>query len=65
MLLKGWTTVITRAECRPEAQTVHCCADGLIPTGAAVHGLDAVLGGYIDCKKLPSVTLLAQFRFDW
>jgi hypothetical protein len=26
MLLKGWTVVITRAECRPEAQTVHCIA---------------------------------------
>ncbi len=65
MLLKGWTTVITRAECRPEAQTVHCCARLDQPIGAAVPCLNAVLGSYIDCKGPPSVTLLAQFRFDW
>lgn len=60
MLLKGWTKEITRAACRPEAQTVHCIArlDQLV--GAAIPYLNAVLGGYTYSKEPPSVTFRSQ-----
>ena len=60
MLLKGWTKAITRAECRPDAQTVHCIARLDQPIGAVIPYLNAVLGGYIYCKEPPSVTFRSQ-----
>ena len=60
MLLTGWIKEITRAECRPDAQTVHCIARLDQPIGAAIPYLNAVLGGYIYCKEPPSVTFRSQ-----
>lgn len=60
MLLKGWTTVITRAECRPEAQTVHCIARLHENVSEAIPYLNAVLGGYTYIKDPPSVTFRSQ-----
>lgn len=60
MLLKGWTKEITRAACRPEAQTVHCIAHLDQRVGAAIPYLNAVLGGYTYCKEPPSVTFRSQ-----
>lgn len=60
MLLKGWTKEITRAACRPEAQTVHCIARLDQPVGAAIPYLNAVLGGYTYIREPPSVTFRSQ-----
>lgn len=60
MLLKGWTTVITRAEYRPEAQTVHCIARLDEDVGEAIPYLNAVLGGHTYIKDPPAVTFRSQ-----
>lgn len=60
MLLKGWTKEITRAACRPEAQTVHCIARLDQPVGAVIPYLNAVLGGYTYVREPPSVTFRSQ-----
>jgi ArsR family metal-binding transcriptional regulator len=60
MLLKGWTVVITRAECRPEAQTVHCIARLDENVGEAIPYLNAVLGGHTYIKDPPAVTFRSQ-----
>jgi len=60
MLLKGWTKEITRAACRPEAQTVHCIARLAQDIGEAIPYLNAVLGGYTYVKEPPSVTFRSQ-----
>ena len=60
MLLKGWTKEITRAECRPEAQTVHCIARLEQNIGEVIPYLNAVLGGYTYVKEPPSVTFRSQ-----
>lgn len=60
MLLKGWTKEITRAECRPESQTVHCIARLNENIGGAIPYLNAVLGGYTYIKEPPSVTFRSQ-----
>ena len=60
MLLKGWTKEITRAECRPEAQTVHCIARLDQHVGEVIPYLNAVLGGYTYVKEPPSVTFRNQ-----
>jgi len=60
MLLKGWTAVITRAECRPEAQTVHCIARLDENVGEAIPYLNAVLGGHTYIKDPPAVTFRSQ-----
>ncbi|MCX5875560.1 MAG: Fe-S cluster protein [Deltaproteobacteria bacterium] len=60
MLLKGWTKEITRAACRPEAQTVHCIAHLDQHIGEAIPYLNAVLGGYTYVKEPPSVTFRNQ-----
>ncbi|OGQ94490.1 MAG: Fe-S cluster protein [Deltaproteobacteria bacterium RIFOXYD12_FULL_57_12] len=60
MLLKGWTKEISRAACRPEAQTVHCIAHLDQPIGAAIPYLNAVLGGYTYIREPPSVTIRAH-----
>ena len=60
MLLKGWTEEITRAECRPEAQTVHCIARLEQNIGVAIPYLNAVLGGYIYINEPPSVAFRNQ-----
>jgi len=60
MLLTGWTREITRAECRPEAQTVHCIARLHEDVGEAIPYLNAVLGGYTYMKEPPSVTFRSQ-----
>lgn len=59
-LLSGWTREITRAECRPEAQTVHCIARLHENIGAVIPYLNAVLGGYTYIKEPPSVTFRSQ-----
>ena len=60
MLLKGWTKEITRVECRPESQTVHCIARLNEDIGKAIPYLNAVLGGHIFIKEPPSVTFRSQ-----
>lgn len=60
MLLKEWTKEITRAECRPEAQTVHCIARLGQDVGAVIPYLNAVLGGSTYVKEPPSVTFRSQ-----
>ena len=60
MMLKGWTKEITRATCRPEAQTVHCIARLDQPVGAVIPYLNAVLGGYTYCREPQSVTFRSQ-----
>jgi len=60
MLLKGWTMEITRAECRPESQTVHCIARLDENISEAIPYLNAVLGGYTYIKEPPSVTFRSQ-----
>lgn len=60
MLLKGWTKEITQAECRPEAQTVHCIARLEQNIGEVIPYLNAVLGGYTYVKEPPSVTFRSQ-----
>ena len=59
-LLSGWTRKITRAECRPEAQTVHCIARLNENIGEVIPYLNAVLGGYTYIKDPPSVTFRSQ-----
>ena len=60
MLLKGWSKEITRAECRPESQTVHCIARLNENIGEAIPYLNVVLGGYTYIKEPPSVTFRSQ-----
>jgi ArsR family metal-binding transcriptional regulator len=60
MLLKGWTKEITRVECRPESQTVHCIAHLNENIGKVIPYLNAVLGGYSYIKESPSVTFRSQ-----
>ena len=60
MLLKGWTKEITRAECRPEAQTINCIARLNENIGEVIPYLNAVLGGYTYIKDPPSVTFRSQ-----
>ena len=60
MLLKSWEKEITRASCRPEAQTVHCIAHLHENIGEAIPYLNAVLGGYTYIKDPPSVTFKSQ-----
>lgn len=60
MLLTGWTKEITRAECRPEAQTLHCIARLNENVGEVIPYLNAVLGGYTFIKAPPSVTFRSQ-----
>ncbi|MFN2366442.1 MAG: (Fe-S)-binding protein [Desulfurivibrionaceae bacterium] len=60
MLLSGWTKEITRASCRPEAQTVHCIARLNENIAEAIPYLNAVLGGYTYVKEPPSVTFRSQ-----
>ena len=60
MLLKGWTKEISRAECRPEAQTVHCIAQLEQNIGEVIPYLNAVLGGFFYVKEPPSVTFRSQ-----
>lgn len=60
MLLKGWTKEITRAACRPEAQTLHCIARLDQPVGKVIPYLNAVLGGYTYIREPPSVTFRSQ-----
>lgn len=62
MLLKGWTKEITRAECRPEVQTVHCIASLDQPVGEVIPYLNAVLGGNLFNKEPPSVTFRSQVK---
>lgn len=59
-LLSGWTREITRAECRPEARTVHCIARLNENIGEVIPYLNAVLGGYTCIKDPPSVTFRSQ-----
>ena len=59
-LLSGWTREITRAECRPEAQTVHCIARLNENIGEVIPYLNAVQGGYTCIKDPPSVTFRSQ-----
>ncbi|MFZ5773905.1 MAG: (Fe-S)-binding protein [Thermodesulfobacteriota bacterium] len=60
MLLKGWTKEISRAECRPEAQTVHCIARLEQDISAVIPYLNAVLGGFTFTKEPLSVTFRSQ-----
>ena len=60
MLLKGWTKEITRAACRPEAQTVHCVARLEQNIGEVIPYLNAVLGGYTYVLEPLSVTFRSQ-----
>jgi len=60
MLLKSWTKEITRAECRPEAQTVHCIARLDQDIGAVIPYLNAVLGGFLFSREPLSVTFRSQ-----
>lgn len=60
MLLTEWTREITRAECRPEAQTVHCIARLKEDIGPVIPYLNAVLGGYTYIKEPLSVTFRSQ-----
>ena len=60
MLLKEWTKEITRAACRPEAQTVHCLARLAQDIGQVIPYLNAVLGGYTYVLEPPSVTFRSQ-----
>lgn len=60
MLLKGWTKEITRAACRPEAQTVHCIARLTEDIGEVIPYLNAVLGGYTYVLEPPSATFRSQ-----
>ncbi|MCX5870393.1 MAG: Fe-S cluster protein [Deltaproteobacteria bacterium] len=60
MLLKGWVKEISRAECRPEAQTVHCIARLEQNIGEVIPYLNAVLGGFSYVKEPPSVTFRSQ-----
>ncbi|GAB4346145.1 MAG: (Fe-S)-binding protein [Desulfobulbaceae bacterium] len=59
-LLTGWTKEITRAACRPEAQTVHCIARLHEDISEVIPYLNAVLGGYTYIKEPPSVTFRSQ-----
>jgi len=59
-LLTGFTKEITRAECRPEAQTLHCIARLNENIGEVIPYLNAVLGGYTFIKEPPSVTFRSQ-----
>ena len=60
MLLTGWIKEISRAACRPEAQTVHCIARLNEDIGAVIPYLNAALGGYTYVKEPPSVTFRSQ-----
>ena len=60
MLLTGWTKEISRAECRPEAQTVHCIARLHENVGEVIPYLNAVLGGFLCSQEPPSVTFRSQ-----
>ena len=60
MLLQTWTKKITRASCRPEAQTVHCIAHLNENIGEVIPYLNAVLGGYTYIQDPPSVTFRSQ-----
>ena len=58
--LSGWTLEISRAGCRPEAQTVHCIARLNENIAEAIPYLNTVLGGYTYIKDPPSVTFRSQ-----
>ena len=60
MLLKSWNKEITRASCRPEAQTIHCIAHLDENIGEAIPYLNAVLGGYTYIQIPQSVTFRSQ-----
>jgi len=60
MLLTGWTKEISRAECRPEAQTVHCIARLNEDVGQVIPYLNAVLGGFLCSEHPSSVTFRSQ-----
>jgi len=60
MLLKSWSTEITKAACRPEARTVHCVARLAQNIGEVIPYLNAVLGGYTYVKEPPSMTFRNQ-----
>lgn len=60
MLLKNYTRQMTRAECRPEAQTLHCIARLEQNIGDVIPYLNAVLGGFSFTREPPSVTFRSQ-----
>jgi len=60
MLMKGWTKEISRAECRPAAQTVHYIARLDQNIGEVIPYLNAVLGSFSYIKEPPSVTFRSQ-----
>lgn len=60
MFLKSWTKETSRAECRPEAQTVHCIARLEQDIGAVIPYLNAVLGGFLFAREPLSVTFRSQ-----
>lgn len=60
MLLKSWSTEITKAACRPEARTVHCVARLAQDIGEVIPYLNAVLKGYTYVLAPPSMTFRSQ-----
>jgi len=60
MLLRSFCKEIFRAECRPEAQTVHCIARLEQDIGDAIPYLNAILGGFSFSREPVSVTFRTQ-----
>lgn len=60
VLLKSWTKEISRPQCRPEAQSVHCIARTQQRIGEVIPYLNAVLGGDSFTADPPSITFRSQ-----
>jgi ArsR family metal-binding transcriptional regulator len=56
MLLTSFTVEFSNADCRPEAQALHCLARLNQNVGEALPYLNAVLGGYTYIKEPPLLT---------
>lgn len=60
MLLTSYRKEFGRAECRPEAQTLHCIARLNEDVGPVIPYLNAVLGGFLFSREPLSVTFRSQ-----
>lgn len=60
MLLKSYTKEISRPECNPSFQSLHCIAHLDQDIGEVIPYLNAELGGFVYLKDPPAVTFKAQ-----
>jgi len=63
MLIKSYRKEITRPECNPSFQSLHCIAHLDQDISEVLPYLNAVLGGFEYLKDPPAVTFRAQGKF--